>query len=746
MIRFRVKLGSSLFGAHQIGPPDPAKVDTDLMAGYPGIQLAFYRYHTTLSLPIVRWVFAFAVLALLFTQTRAQMPDPVVTRPAAAGRVVAKFDFEERKSNPEDVPRNWFRFQQSTSGAYKDGFPDWNLARLSYIPEGGTAFAGEGSLELPIRGGSAAIKLSPGVIPVFEDADYGIWVKYKSRNLKHARAFMVARYLSRDGKPLPNATFTSAPLISEDAWSTAWIDMPGGVEGSAFLQLELLVLQPRLFTQSIHGSHQIWPEDFQASVWFDDLVISQPPRVEIWTDHSSNIIGAHEVPSIHVSIRDMTGEAIRARLRITDSLGREVDHTDLNVETGLVTQSWQPKLTRYGWYRCSLDILNEDSRVGGGHIDLAYLMPGLQARQTGALSPSNDAQGTSHRQSVDLITGRNAAATRLSNSRRSGNTDNARFGIVVDDGSSKSLELLPEVMSRLDAQSISVPVLSESLTPASIESHTRTLATTLDALLASHRRVSLSIGPVPDAAAAASQLGPEDGWSFMLQDPKSWMPYLEALMDKYGQRVTNWQIGRWIDAAGPLTRTNFAADLNTIRSRMSALVAGPLLLVPVQAQAVFSYEPPTSGAAMVAVMNPFDASSVLDPMLSSSHDAGLCKGALDSILIPRMDPSLYGHRAPASEMVKRLVHYWSGIHGSSSVATQAPRFDIQQPWVLANTRRPQLLPQSELPAWHAAISHLRGRRMAGQFPVAPGVVCWILAPNAAGTGEEGLRTGGALVL
>jgi len=744
MILLWIRLRSCPLQVHQIGPSNPAKVDSELMAGHQGMQLHSTQYPQTLPLAIVGRIFMCTVVAILTSCTWAQMPDPVVTRPAGAGRVVAKFDFEERTTNPEDVPRNWFRSQQSSGGTFKDGFPDWNLARLSYVPEGGTAFAGEGSLELPIRGGSAAIKLSPGVIPVFEDADYGLWVRYKSHNLKHARAFMVARFLSRDGKPLVNAVFTSAPLISEESWSTAWIDVPGGVEGSAFLQLELLVLQPRMFMESILGSHKIWPEDYQASVWFDDLIITQPPRVELWTNHSSNIIAANEKPVIHASIRDMTGEAIEARLRIFDSEGREVDHTDLNVETGLVKQTWQPKLTKYGWYRCSLDILNEDSRVGGGYIDIAYLMPGLHTPDANKLAQSNRAHDT--RRSIDLITGKSAAATHLSNSRRSGNTDNARFGIVVDDGSSKSIELLPYVMSRLDAESIRIPALTESLTPSNVESHTRTLAKSLDALLSSHRRVSLSIGPVPDAAAENSRLGPEDGWSFMLQDTTSWMPYLGTLMDKYGQRITHWQLGRWIDAAGPSTRNKFNTDLDSIRSGMSMLVAGPQLLVPVESQAVFSYEPPASGAAMVAVMSPNDASSVLDPMLSSAHDAGLCKGALDSILIPRMDPNLYGRRAPASEIVKRLVHYWSGIHGSSSIATQAPRFDIQQPWVVANTRRSQLMPQSELPAWHAAISHLRGRRMAGQFPVSPGVVCWILAPNAAIPGEYGSRSGGALVL
>ena len=43
----------------------------------------------------------------------APAPAREVTRPSAAGRVVRIFDFEERQTNPGEVPEHWFRSQDA---------------------------------------------------------------------------------------------------------------------------------------------------------------------------------------------------------------------------------------------------------------------------------------------------------------------------------------------------------------------------------------------------------------------------------------------------------------------------------------------------------------------------------------------------------------------------------------------------------------------------------------------------------
>src|SRR2546423_15150184 len=78
-----------------------------------------------------------------------------ISRPDTAGRVVKIFSFEEGKTNPGDVPQNWFR-SYDQPGSPRPGFPAWNKASLSYTTEGGVAFAGAGSVVLPTQGGSTS--------------------------------------------------------------------------------------------------------------------------------------------------------------------------------------------------------------------------------------------------------------------------------------------------------------------------------------------------------------------------------------------------------------------------------------------------------------------------------------------------------------------------------------------------------------------------------------------------------------
>jgi hypothetical protein len=136
-----------------------------------------------------------------------------VTRPETSGRVVKVFNFEEAKTNPGDVPRGWFRSFDEPSRA-RPGFPDWNKASLSYTTEGGVAFGGAGSVMLPTRGGSTALVVNEGVLPVFQNADYLISAKVRTDRLVHARAAMVARFLDKSGAGCPHKT-------DDDQWSLA---------------------------------------------------------------------------------------------------------------------------------------------------------------------------------------------------------------------------------------------------------------------------------------------------------------------------------------------------------------------------------------------------------------------------------------------------------------------------------------------------------------------------------------------
>src|SRR5690606_24149703 len=80
--------------------------------------------------------------------------------PGKARRIVRIFDFEE-PDNPDPVPRDWFRAQETPTRP-RPGFPLYNEARFDRT--GGRG--GGSAVMIPIKGGSNSLRLMPGVIPV----------------------------------------------------------------------------------------------------------------------------------------------------------------------------------------------------------------------------------------------------------------------------------------------------------------------------------------------------------------------------------------------------------------------------------------------------------------------------------------------------------------------------------------------------------------------------------------------------
>lgn len=109
-------------------------------------------------------------------------------RPDAAGRSVYTFDFEERLSNPNPVPRNWSRVYDQAEGGHRPLLPPWNQAELAFTGDGQAAASGEGYVRLPTQGGGTRLLLDSGVVPVFAGADYLVTAKVRTDGLARARA------------------------------------------------------------------------------------------------------------------------------------------------------------------------------------------------------------------------------------------------------------------------------------------------------------------------------------------------------------------------------------------------------------------------------------------------------------------------------------------------------------------------------------------------------------------------------
>jgi hypothetical protein len=273
----------------------------------------------------LRTVAAIILAGLFPLPASAQRTDHapfVADRPAAATRIVKRFGFDDRPDNPIGLPPNWIRAQHDP-GVPRDrpGFPIWNEARVDLDRP---AFAGDGSVVLPTRGGSTSLLLDPGVIAVLPTASYLVAAQVNGSGLEHARARVVVRVLDQRGDPIPGATAQSAAVAPGAGWTPIAVAIAADDPASAFLEIELLLLQPREFQRMplLPEDLHVWPADYSGSIHFDEVTVLQMPSVHLTSPEPSNIIASDTPPELDVRLRDLAGEPLTADITVQDADGR----------------------------------------------------------------------------------------------------------------------------------------------------------------------------------------------------------------------------------------------------------------------------------------------------------------------------------------------------------------------------------------------------------------------------------------
>src|SRR5690606_3756128 len=104
---------------------------------------------------------------------------------------------------------------------------------------------------------------------------------------------------------------------------------------------------------------EVWPEDLAGSVWFDDIVVHQLPRVELTTGAPANIVLMPERPVVRILVRDFVGERLDGNIVVTDVDGNTVQRLQMPLATAGRPQEWTPSLPAFGWYHISLSVLGE---------------------------------------------------------------------------------------------------------------------------------------------------------------------------------------------------------------------------------------------------------------------------------------------------------------------------------------------------------------------------------------------------
>lgn len=618
---------------------------------------------------------------------RAQI-EPSEDRPDAAGRLVRVFDFEEQSTNPNVVPRYWTRVYDTPKPGTRPQLPPWNQAEILYKDQGAITHNGIGAVRLPTAGGDVRLALDPGVIPIFPQADYMVSAFVRTERLQYARARVSARFLDRDSKPIAASERHTPAVISPGEWTPIRLELVGDFPNAAFLQLDLELIQPQPH-KTADGRLKSPPQDYDAEAWFDDLLILQLPRVALETNSPVNIITAPDEPELRVTVRDLTGEQLRAKLQVYDDLGTLVDEHKLDVGRGLSEVKWSPHVPRFGWYRAALTISAAAGSVGGSRVDFLWLAP----------------------------------TSTVNSAVRGSIPDRARFGLVAGSTPSKSLRLLPDVARAIGSGSLTLSIWDAAPSPEDPSSR----FPAIDALLDDWQDVTLALERLPATLATSQKLERDDALTLLARDSSLWQSFVAPFADRYGQRIARWQVGAMTDDTA-FWRPSSSRDALAFAQSLSKSVAGPIVVLPVRADRLLSSNShPESIAFAAFVPSEFTPAAVRE--LSSptpTHSASSPTRDASIILQPfRAEDA--GPRAAALDLAKRAVECWAS---SPKPSDDPPSMQLDRPWEFVGDRHPQFMPDASLAAWRTVIQRLAGRRVVAPFPVAEGVTAYILAPTS----------------
>ena len=615
---------------------------------------------------------AAALLGALATRAPAQ-----VERPEASGRIVRVFDFEERAFNLDPVPMHWIRAHHVPGVRERPGFPNWN--RSAFSKE--FAHSGKESFMLPVGGGSVSARLVSGVIAAIPGSDYQIAAFVRTRGLKVSRARLVARLLDADGKTIERSEADTGLILAETGWRAVEAQLTGDFKGAAWIQIDLEVLQPAQFPNDPLAPARpfvepflVSAEDLSGAAWFDDIVVRHIPRLNVASASPTNIFLAPERPEIRFILRDLTGDALVGELTLTDESGAVVQHDTITTPPGGGEIAWSPEPGGYGWRRAELDIVAGGVVLQQGTVSYCWVPP---------LGDFEDEEG--------------------------------RLGLIAEKTPPDRTALLPEIARRIDAGAVTLTVWDEWMHTGSAHSIASEIEPAVDALLDAGRETTFALRDVPANGDASELVGRR--LIDLLGHDELWNIALDPLVARFGQRVHAWRLGPGGDR--DIVWTPGVSDALAISlERLSRYAPSPRWVLPVDVdQRIDPALLEANGfSAMIPIAAPNEAVAPLVERWLRAPAEGQSAGEVEFVL-ETQPHEIYGPRAGAVALAQRAILAWSA---------GARRLSIAQPWTHTGKAPGQIDPWPELAVWRTMGDHLRGRRYAGELPIAEGVRALIL--------------------
>lgn len=656
----------------------------------------------------------------------------------APRRVLQVFDFDAT-DNPDPIPPQWQRTMLTADGKPREGFPIFNKALLDRT----VSRSGAWSVKLPTAGGSTALRLKAGETAVFADADYAVAAQVRTEGLASARAFLTARLLDQRLSPIAGSEVRSEPVVSAGAWTPVSVRVPGKHDGAAWLQIDLELLQERQYSPAARdepaaraiSQHKVWREDVDGAAWFDDVSVLQIPQATLSTTSPRNVVIGDEPPTLVMTVRDLGGDALKARVRVHDINGRLVAEHLTGIDPGGRALSWTPELPGFGWYSARMDVLIQP-RAGEP-----------------AAAQTEVSRGETRFIRVPRSEGLSAKRTATAPATRT--DDNARFGIIAEATPDDRFADLPALLERLGAGFVHLPVWQSDSTTETVQASLAARRGAIEQLLGNGRVITFSITGIPTAVASAARVPFDDALALAGVPDKDWVPYLVPTLDIFGQRVTRFQIGRISDDHA-FWKKDLRGSVRSIDRTLSGMVPAPMLSIPWQADRQW--------AGLFADARARRSSEELLDAITVRYPAAFSAGALAetvaeiagtpagatgpgaagarelTVAFEPLAAGRYDREAGVIELARRAIEFWRifGDHAEGPAA----RVAIEQPWEWADDGSGRVWPTAEAAAFVTLRQRLAGRRIVGEVRATPGVRCYVLAAR---DGSLGTLDRGALV-
>jgi hypothetical protein len=628
-------------------------------------------------------------------------------------RLIYRFNFEERQQgNFEDLPRHWFPIGRQLSGLE----PNFTrqpihvdlMARAGFSAHGAVrfdskqAFTGSYSLRMSLSGSNVGAFLEVGALPTIPQSDYMVTAIVRTTEMVNAGAHLTAYFIDAHGKRIEASIADSGPIRTTGKWQTVSVRLLGDYPGAVWIGMELSALQPARDVQSALGKHRIVYEDVAGDVWFDDVTLWQLPRVSIETQSTVNVIRQPERPRLAMSVRDLTGQALSAQATIYDHRMVVVAKMEQPVGGGAPSNMrWIPKLPKLGWYLVDLVVRDPSSPTSGSES-----LP--VARSLGAfLWLGEDGP-------LDV-------------------SEASRFTLDAQGLPDDQMDLLPTLMDQSGLESVVISCWSRKTTRATLDDRAGKLEGLVQNLLSRSRRVTVSLDPVPDELALASDVDTHSPASLFIPGKANWTPYLAPILMRQGQRVRRWQLGS-PGYAGFLATRDLPSLVSTIHREFAALMPQPTLVLPWRLDVArprglsevdqFAVEVP-SGIRADYIPQHTAEWRVKSATPGGSASAAETVGSL-SLRLRVPSATELTHPQRVEDLAVRMLRAWQA--GADGVS-------LPQPWTFVADRQTSLLPDPLLGVFSSVSRRLAGRKYLGSMPLR-GAECMIFG-GATSTGPTG---------